>query len=377
MSKKANPTVIGAFVAGGITLAIILLVALGGGKFFDQTMTYVMFFPGSVKGLKVGSPVVFRGVLIGSVSDIRLEMDPKKLTARIPVYVQIDENRVTTPDGTWARRADYRDVQTMIELGLRAQLVSQSLVTGQLMIQFDFHPDAPLNLIGTDPEVMELPTIPTPLQEMAKTLASLNLAELGEKLGATLESITEALGSPEVGEGLGALSRILEETEGLIRDVRTGIAPVLTGADVTLQNSQQLLQNLDGTVTVVSSDVRGALGDARTLMRRIDGRVDPLADDAHEMLERGGDLLGRADQVTAELLVAVERVLNSADDALAQATSTLQNVDAALEGNSVISYELTKALQEIGGAARSIRVLSDLLQQRPDALLRGKPTRGQ
>ena len=62
MSKKANPTAIGAFVVGAIALIILTLIILGGGKFFSERARYVTYFDGSIQGLREGANVNFRGV---------------------------------------------------------------------------------------------------------------------------------------------------------------------------------------------------------------------------------------------------------------------------------------------------------------------------
>ncbi|HEX9024458.1 MAG TPA: MlaD family protein, partial [Geobacteraceae bacterium] len=75
MSKTASKTLIGAFVLGAVALAIVLLIILGSGRLFSRTFINVMYFRGSVKGLNVGAPVMFRGVKVGSVKKIELIYD--------------------------------------------------------------------------------------------------------------------------------------------------------------------------------------------------------------------------------------------------------------------------------------------------------------
>ena len=72
MSKQANKTVIGIFVVVAIVLVVAAVLILGSGKFFKQTLKAVCYFEGSVGGLNIGAPVVFRGVRIGSVTDVIL-----------------------------------------------------------------------------------------------------------------------------------------------------------------------------------------------------------------------------------------------------------------------------------------------------------------
>ena len=74
MSKKISPALIGAFVLGALVLLIVAVIAFGSGQLFRKTQEFVLYFDGSVNGLHVGAPVKFKGVEVGSVKDIRLEM---------------------------------------------------------------------------------------------------------------------------------------------------------------------------------------------------------------------------------------------------------------------------------------------------------------
>jgi MlaD protein len=77
MARKPNPALLGAFVVGAVILAVLGLVIFGGGKFFRSTQSWVAYFDESIKGLAVGAPVTFRGVKVGSVTDVKVVVDPK------------------------------------------------------------------------------------------------------------------------------------------------------------------------------------------------------------------------------------------------------------------------------------------------------------
>ena len=94
MSKQANKTVIGIFVVGAIALAIAAVLILGSGKFFKQTFSAVCYFEGSVGGLNIGAPVVFKGVKIGSVTNVILRFETTKLIFMIPVYIEIEPDKI-------------------------------------------------------------------------------------------------------------------------------------------------------------------------------------------------------------------------------------------------------------------------------------------
>jgi len=133
MSKQPNKTVIGAFVVGAIVLLTAGVLIFGSGKFLEKTNLYVLYFQGSVKGLNVGSPVMFRGVKVGSVKDISLKYEPKDLTMFIPVIVEIEQGKFQPVSG--AEKLERRSVEELIEYGLKGQLKLLSVVTGQLMIR--------------------------------------------------------------------------------------------------------------------------------------------------------------------------------------------------------------------------------------------------
>ena len=109
MGKEANKTLIGVFVVGAITLIVAAILILGGGKFFRKTYKVVMFFEGSIKGLNIGSPLMFHGVKIGSVTDINLILNAKDLSLQTPVIVELDPQRWTLVGG---ERGDVRRINT-------------------------------------------------------------------------------------------------------------------------------------------------------------------------------------------------------------------------------------------------------------------------
>ncbi len=123
MSKQANKTVIGGFVVGAVALAVVGIVIFGSGRFFAKTNRYVLYFEGSVKGLSVGAPVVFRGVKIGSVTDIRLVAIAKTLTINIPVFVEIAPERFRIELGLAIvfRPDPKKALKLLIDRGMRAR----------------------------------------------------------------------------------------------------------------------------------------------------------------------------------------------------------------------------------------------------------------
>jgi paraquat-inducible protein B len=134
MSKQANKTLIGAFVVGAIALVVAGIIIFGSGDFFAERPKFVMFFEGSVNGLNVGAPVTFRGVKIGTVTEVNLYFNPQDMSLKIPVYVEFDPKSMVLEKGSWQKSERYEYIKQFIDRGLRAKLQLQSMVTGLLMI---------------------------------------------------------------------------------------------------------------------------------------------------------------------------------------------------------------------------------------------------
>src|SRR5580704_9473088 len=173
MSKKVNKTVIGVFVVGALALLLVAIVVFGSGELFKKTDKFVLYFDGSVKGLAIGAPVMFRGVSIGTVKDISLIYDSKAGTVMLPVIVEIEQDRIKGAPSF----GDLNGNKKMITLGLRGRLEVQSFLTGQLMISFDFYPQKPAKLRGILRGIPELPTLPTS-PDIFETMENLPIKEI-------------------------------------------------------------------------------------------------------------------------------------------------------------------------------------------------------
>jgi len=311
VGKRASSAVIGAFVLGAIALAVIGITIFGSGKLFRKTTTFVMYFPGSVDGLNVGAPVKFKGVEIGSVTQIRINLgEYRTQDARIPVFVEIDDARASQEGAE--NSAGY--VHTLIhDRGLRAQLQPQSLLTGLLFVQLDFFPNTPIvTVLPADSPYREMPTVPTTLAEVQQTitriLAKLDKADVEGTLataGEALEGIRNVVTSPE------------------LRQFGAALPGALANVDRAVTSFRQLTTNLDGE--------------------------------------------------TGPLVAGLRQAATQADETLREWKGTATLLNGPLEPDSALRNQLTTALDELTGAARSVRLLADFLERNPSAVLRGRP----
>jgi paraquat-inducible protein B len=327
MSRQASKILIGAFVLGAAALLIAGVVIFGSRTMFAETHRNVLFFEGSVKGLKVGAPVVFRGVQIGQVTAIVLQIDPTNLTGRVPVYIEIYEHSMVPLEG--APRYDEDFLQELIEKGLRAQLQQQSFLTGLLMINLDFYPNSPIHLVGLEHGVPEIPTIPSGMEQLTRKLEELPIEQIANRLNDALAGIGGILNSGDLRASIGSLNQFLA-------------------------NADALVTHLDSEIGTVASDLRGTTDAARSLFAQTERT---LRFDA-----------GVPGQIASELtgtLSAAERTLEATHKAI-------ENVNGIAAQNANLGYEMSRALHHITEMSRSMRALADYLERHPESLLRGK-----
>lgn len=263
---------------------------------FERTYTeklyYVLHFNESIRGLSVGAPVEFRGIKIGEVVDIKAGLDHETLTPRITVLIQTEPQRW---EALGEAKVDHQtEIEALVAKGLRAQLKTGSMLTGQLYVNVDIHPDAPEAHIIYGEQFPELPTIPAPLQmitarvnQLLNKIEAVPIKQIGKDLGDTVQNFKRMSESKELLEAVQALN-------------------------ATLQQTRQLVQNLD-------LNVAPAIGST-----------------------------------------------------LDQAQKTLTSVEGTLGQDSPLQYEIRQAMNELGEAARAVRILTDYLERHPEALIYGK-----
>jgi paraquat-inducible protein B len=300
---------------------------------------YVLYFNESLRGLSVGAPVTMLGLTGGQVTQVGLDIDPKSLNLRgrveIVAYPERLVSRMQAPaagraimESTRERHAFFE--RMVEERGMRAQLQSGSLLTGQLYVAFDFHPSAPRAKVDWSQATPVLPTIPSTLPDVEAKLTSII---------AKLDALPyEAIGA-DVTRVLVSLNQTLEGANKAVTRIDADVTPDLKA---TLDELRRVLASADG---MIKNDLNAALVEARRVLATADGT---LKNEVNKVLE---DLRG----------------------ALATANRVLKDTDGTLLGkNAPVQAELRDALQEVARAARSLRALTDYLERHPESLIRGK-----
>jgi len=242
MSKKANPTVIGAFVLGALIVGIAAIAVLGSGALFKKTERYVLFFDGNLGGLDVGAPVEYRGVRVGNVCEIRLEYHTATREAIIPVYVEFDPDRVSYV-GT---RSGTGSLADEIAQGLRAQLQSQSFLTGKQKVMLIEKPGSPVNLVGVDASVPEIPTIPTLTESLAQRLHAMPFDQMISNVNTSLQQIAAIFGSPELKTSMASMQRSAANLETLLARMDEAVPALATNLTETTRTLNATLLEARG-----------------------------------------------------------------------------------------------------------------------------------
>lgn len=347
--RKFSPTLIGAFVVGGLALLIVTVIAAGGGRFFTRKEYAVMHFSGSIYGLQVGAPVVFRGVRLGSVTSIGLVYDKAQDRFSIPVTAEMEPHIIR---GMGDRRSDEEaergeTLQELVRRGLRAQLSLQSLLTGQLYVDLDLRPDKPGHLRGGQyRSAIEIPTSATAIQALRGQIEGLDLRKLVDDVSAIAASARSVLSGPQLKQALDNVVQITAQVQQLSEKLNKRIDPMADTATATLNDTRRALDRVNGVV------------------EKAGGAVDKVGGAA----ERIGRTAERAGTLLAPEAPLVRDVQRAAAELAATAAALRQHTAE----DSGLVHNADRTLQDLSRAARAVRELADMLERHPEALLRGR-----
>jgi paraquat-inducible protein B len=262
MAKQASKMIIGVFLIIALFLLVASLVLFGSGKFFTKTQKFVLYFNEPVKGLDVGSPVLFQGVAVGSVISIDIIADPSKLQADIPVIIQIELDRIKFRKPGEILNPQ-KDMPLLIKNGFRGRLDLQSLISGKLLVELDFYPGTPLILRNIDKEYFEIPTIPSTPSKLTRALDKLDIEAIQTKLESALDGIGKFAKNPDLAASVRRLKETLGDARKLVKRVDHQVDPLANEARQTFKDIGTLARNLNGRVGEVATSLEKTLTAAR------------------------------------------------------------------------------------------------------------------
>lgn len=312
---------VGAFVLGGAALAVGAVVLFGNFSLFNPAVRAAVVFQDSVSGLSVGAPVTFRGVRVGAVQAITIQFDPRTRVAVIPVTVQLQPSQVQVrTEGN----APLVDLSQLVTRGLRAELNTQSFVTGQSEIDLDFDPASPAVLHAGASDLPEIPTRQSTIQRVKDQLSQLPLRELVDDASATLQSLR-------------SLSERLDST----------LPPLVESLKSTSDRSALAVDAAAAAVQHLEARLDVALGDVSKLTATADRQVG----------QRGADL---------------HTLLAAATQAVLQAHGWLGDLQGLTAPRAPARVNIDSALRDLATAAASLRGFANDVEHSPQLLLTGR-----
>ncbi|PLX88357.1 MAG: hypothetical protein C0614_02580 [Desulfuromonas sp.] len=257
---------------------------------------YRMYFDESVRGLKPGAPVEIKGIQVGEVVSVELQYDLTKADFQVPVLMVIEPERlssfvsrggeVVSNLKTSVRFETSNDssridrVNQLIARGMRAQLKTGNMLTGQLFVDLDFYPEAKPAQLGREGEYLVFPTLPAPLPVAQRVDTILNMIQQipFDKIGQDLH------------ETIAGASATLKEIRGLTEQVNESSIPKLNAALDSLQKSMKGLQSLIGTGSPLSYNVEQIASELALAVRSLHSLLATLERDPQVLL------LGKEDE---------------------------------------------------------------------------------
>jgi len=339
---QVHATRIGLFAIGGLVIFIAAVASIFGGRVFAHSERALMPFEGSVAGLQVGAPVLFRGVRMGTVQRVELKREGQRVYA--PVSARLDREALAAlapPSG-----GGEGSLQALVREGLRARLATQSVLTGQLFVELDFIAGAAPPPVATRDGAVLVPTTSMRGGALAQ-LETLNLKTLSDELLAGVSAARTLIASPrwegtldEIAASAAALKKLAATLEPLAR-------PLAARADGSLQSAGAAAERF-GQAAERAGQSMGRAADA----------VASAATQAGGLVER-----------SAPTLAAVQR----AADELARSAAGLRALTAE-DGTLATGLvpDAQRALTDVSRAARALRELAELLERQPQVLLRGR-----
>ena len=327
MSQKTNPTVIGVFVLVGLALALATGVILSSGSLFKETYPYVMVFDGNVSGLLPGAPVQYRGVTVGTVKEIKLVVNREKRVSNVPVIVELDPSLITFV----GNESHDAHIQNEVNDGLRAQLESQSLVTGLQKIMLVDRPDVPINMRNMlDLDFPEIPTCPNLGESLINELQTLPFKEIVVDTHNTLKHLNE-------------LTASLTEEETIASAVNT------------LKAVERLSTQLEEQLPSLNSELTDTLKSIRDMAEDL----EPVSASMSKELP--------------EIIVGLDQNMKSFFELQKNLNGTLKELQLLLNRNSTSRYQITDSLATFTELAKKASQLFDYLERHPESILTGKP----
>ncbi|MDX9843640.1 MAG: MlaD family protein [Aquabacterium sp.] len=319
---KRHAFLVGAFVLLALVLVVAGVLTLNKSGWFHTRHQAVVYFDDSVKGLYIGAPVTFRGVKMGEVTRIGVEVNQQTLVARIPVTLTLGTESLQMDSGSG--QTQELDLAELVKRGLRARLILQSVVTGQTAIELDFRPDLPGRLLaGGKGPIPEIPTMQDKLDQLITQVQELPLGEMVAELRQTVRTLSDTLKASQtaIEKSSQQLNATSVQARQTLATADSALKNVEAQTTLTLQSLQQLSDTTRGTVT--------------------------------------------------QMQPALQQTLQETRLAAEGARRAMQDLAAVAAPGSPLRTDVNAAVSDLSQAARSLRSFADQVEREPNSLIFG------
>jgi len=323
---KNNAMMIGVFILATCLLVVTSVIWLSGNELFDKQQKVNVYYEGNVSGLSVGAPVTFRGVSIGQVTAIDIQVDGHSLKTTIPVALKLQPeafNLTGTTEGAF-------DIEGLVRRGLRARLASQSIVTGQKAIELDFVPGSPAVLHGREGEA-EIPA-------------------LADRFGGLIDQIAEL------------------PLRNTVQDMRK----TMDELQQTLKSVRETLRSADGLLTTAATELKSTTTETRAALNNATSTIDQVGESSVRTLDSVTRLANSSNDMVVSTHPELQRTLAESRQAAQAARVAMEHFASVAAPGAPMRADLEGAVRDLSQSARDLRSLGEMLEERPNALIFGR-----
>jgi paraquat-inducible protein B len=243
---------------------------------YQHNVPMLVYFKGSVRGLAVGAPVEMFGIPVGTVTDINLEFDPTGGNSRVAVRFAVQPERIFGPDNM-PDTPPFETARSLVAHGMRAQLRSASLITGQQVVALDFFPAAPPAQVSQHEGTIVIPgtsggfeNITSGLGDILAKLNALPLEDIARNLNDALSGLREFSTAPELQQSVHTLNATLFSIQQLARSANAGVGPAMEKLPAIAQGLQSAVDRANKLLTSTDAGYGGNSQFRRDLERLMD-----------------------------------------------------------------------------------------------------------
>ena len=376
-ARNASKARLGVFVVSGLVLAVAGALALGAARILERYVPLHCYFAESVQGLDKGSPISYRGVQLGRVSQVLMRQSNEGGTtamghqAVIEVVCDLYPEQLTRfGSAAPSEQEILLAIRREVSQGLRVRVAWKD-ITGQKYLDLDYvdpnDPEMAAPDLGFRPVEPYIPTvrersftdIQRDLASAVGGLAKIDYQAIAAKLQVLLEQLSQKVSDFRA-----------DEVSTSIRDAADAIRQTAANDD---------LRRGLGRFDAITRDLESVAKRADDLLANpeIARGVTDLAEAAKALRETSDSLAKSVPETMSHVDAAIADAHKAVIDAkLPETTEAVRagfaDVGGAARSAAAARDELSVALRQMAEASRSIARLAEYLERHPESVLKGR-----